>query len=209
MRVQVALDLLDIDKALDISGDVSDNVDIIEAGTPFIKAVGLDSVRKLRENFPEKTIVADLKTMDVGYLETKIASEAGANIVSVLGAAPDSTITESVRAGKEFNAEVMGDLIGVKDKVSRAKELERMGVDYVLLHTGIDQQNAGVDPLEELRAVSDAVNTKIAIAGGMNDERIRKIKSEGINIDIVIVGGFITGADDPKEASRKVKEAAL
>ena len=209
MRIQLALDVLDIDKGIELAEKAHENVDIIEAGTPFIKSVGLDSLRKLKERFPEKTLVADLKIMDVGFLETEMAAKAGANIVSVLGAAPDSTVTGCVNAAKEYGLEVMGDLIGVSDKVQRAKELVDLGVDYVLLHTGIDQQNEGVDPLESLKEISESISSKFAIAGGIDDEKIKAIKNLGINVDIVIVGGFITGSIDPKESSFKVKEAAL
>ncbi len=207
MKLQLALDVLSIEKALEICSLASDYVDIIEAGTPFIKAEGLRCVSALRSKFQEKEIVADTKTMDVGFLEAKMAFDAGAHIMSVLASAPDSTIKEAVRAGSEFGIKVMGDLIGVLDAEKRAKEIADMGVDYILVHTGIDEQNEGCDPLLRLEKVASSVSTKIAVAGGLNPQKIAQIRERGIRTDIAIVGGFITSAQDPKEAARKVKEA--
>jgi len=62
-------------------------VDIIEAGTPLIKQEGLRIISILKECFPEKLILADMKTMDAGGLEAKLAYDAGADLVTVLAVA--------------------------------------------------------------------------------------------------------------------------
>ncbi|UCE14601.1 MAG: orotidine 5'-phosphate decarboxylase, partial [Candidatus Heimdallarchaeota archaeon] len=68
-KLQIALDLRDINEAIKIAQKSAlGGVDWIEAGTPLIKATGMESVNKLRQLFPHKIIVADLKTMDASYL---------------------------------------------------------------------------------------------------------------------------------------------
>jgi hypothetical protein len=49
-------------------------VDWLEAGTPLIIAEGMNGVRALRKEFPDVPIVADLKTMDGGWLEAQMMS---------------------------------------------------------------------------------------------------------------------------------------
>ena len=61
-KLQVALDLLELDRAVQIAKEsVEGGADWLEAGTPLIKSEGMDVVRLLREKFPEQTILADMK----------------------------------------------------------------------------------------------------------------------------------------------------
>ena len=95
--LQVALDLLNADRALAIAKDaVKGGADWLEAGTPLIKSEGMDIVRQLREMFPDKIIVADMKTMDTGALETEMAAKAGADIICILAASDDGTIRDAI-----------------------------------------------------------------------------------------------------------------
>jgi 3-hexulose-6-phosphate synthase/6-phospho-3-hexuloisomerase len=126
--VQVALDLIHGDRALQIATEaVSGGVEWIEAGTPLIKSEGVEIVRKLKKAFPDKVVVADMKTIDVGGAEVEIAAKAGADVVVVLGLSSDPTITEAVLSARQYGAKVMVDLFNVKDKPARAKSAEEMG----------------------------------------------------------------------------------
>ncbi|HIE33888.1 MAG TPA: bifunctional hexulose-6-phosphate synthase/ribonuclease regulator [Candidatus Altiarchaeales archaeon] len=204
--LQVALDFMNLKRALRIAKEsVEGGVDWIEAGTPLIKAEGLNSVRKLRELFPEKKIVADMKTMDVGRIEVEMAAKAGADIVIVMGITDDSTIREAVDAGKNYGAEIMVDLMSVENMEKRAKELERMGVDYICVHVSIDQQMRGMNLIEELKKISIAVNIPVAIAGGLNSETAADAVNSGATI--VIVGGAITKAEDARKSTERIKKA--
>ncbi|RLF36853.1 MAG: bifunctional hexulose-6-phosphate synthase/ribonuclease regulator, partial [Thermoplasmata archaeon] len=116
--LQVALDLINAHRAIQIAREaIEGGADWLEAGTPLIKSEGLEIVRKLKKEFPDKTIVADMKTMDTGALEVEIASKAGADVVCILGVADDETIKEAVRASRKYGTKVMVDVIGVDDKV--------------------------------------------------------------------------------------------
>ena len=180
--LQVALDFIDFNRALKVAEEaVSGGVDWIEAGTSLIKSEGLDAVRTLRKNFPEKTIVADMKIMDVGSVEVQMAAEAGAEIVIMLGVSDDSTIREGVEAGARYGARIMVDLLNVEDMVTRAVELEKLGVDYICVHVGIDQQMRGMNPLEVLTNVVEVVNVPVAVSGGINSESSAKAVEAGAN----------------------------
>lgn len=184
---------------------VPGGIDWIEAGTPLIKSEGMDAIRELKRIFPNKKIIADMKTMDTGDFETEMASKAGADIVSILGASDDSTIKEAIKAAKKYNSEIMVDLINVKNKVDRAAEVEKMGAKYVCIHVGIDQQMKGENPLQDIKDVKEAVNITIATAGGLNSENIPDVISAGA--DIVIVGGAITKASNLLDATKIIRKS--
>ncbi len=210
-KLQVALDLRDLDEAVKIAKhSVAGGVDWLECGTPLVKAVGMDIVRTLREMFPHKTIVCDLKTMDTGFLESEMAALAGADIVCILGIAPDSTLKDAVGAGKKFGIKIHADLIGVKNPIERAIELEKIGVDYIGLHIGIDQQmRSGFDkvPYPTLKKLKESVSVPVAVAGGLNAETIPKALECGA--DILIIGGAITRSANPEQATRRLKDIIL
>ncbi len=123
MKLQVALDLVDIEEAVEIAKkSVSGGVDWIEAGTPLIKNEGMEVVKVLKDTFPDKVIVADLKTMDTGFLEVELAAKKGADVVSILGIADDATVEGAVEAGDKYHVDIMADLIGVDNLGDRAKQ---------------------------------------------------------------------------------------
>jgi 3-hexulose-6-phosphate synthase/6-phospho-3-hexuloisomerase len=190
MILQVALDFLDMGRALKVAKEVSGSADWLEAGTPLIKANGMDAIRQLKKAFPDKQIVADLKIADTGDIETEMAAKAGADVVTVLGNADDQTIIHAVEAAKNFGCKVMVDLLNVDDLDERARRAEELGADYVMVHTGIDQQMAGKDVFGDLRIVSSAVDLPIAVGGGLSlDNVVKAIAGGG---EIIIVGGTIT-----------------
>jgi 3-hexulose-6-phosphate synthase/6-phospho-3-hexuloisomerase len=204
--LQVALDVVHSERALTIAAEaVEGGVEWIEAGTPLIKSEGVEIIRMLKKAFPDKTIVADMKTIDVGGAEVEIAAKSGAEVVVVLGLSSDPTITEAVMTARKYGAKVMADLFNVPDKAARAKELEAMGVDLLCVHIGVDEQMVGGSPLAELKDVADAVSIPVAAAGGINSETAPDIVEAGASI--VIVGGAILKAADAKEATARLKTA--
>ncbi|NLF30414.1 MAG: bifunctional hexulose-6-phosphate synthase/ribonuclease regulator, partial [Planctomycetes bacterium] len=134
-KLQVALDFLELDRALAVAAAaVAGGADYIEAGTPLIKSEGLDAVRALRERFPARTIIADLKTMDAGHIEAEAAAKAGASVMTVCAAASESTIRQCVETGRQYGLAVAVDLMGVADPVAAAAAMEALGVDWVDVH---------------------------------------------------------------------------
>jgi len=206
--LQLALDFLNLKRALKVAEEAyRGGITWLEAGTPLIKSEGLDSVRKLREMFPKVVLVADIKIMDVGRIETEAAAKAGADIVCVLGVASDSTIKECIEAGKNYGVKIEADLIGIKedDIEKRAKEVEALGVDYIGVHIAIDEQMKGKNPFKRLEKITKAVKVPVACAGGINSETAHLAVKAGASI--VIVGGAINKAKEPKKATKILTKA--
>lgn len=203
--LQVALDEMNLPRALQIAKEaVEGGVDWIEAGTPLIKSEGMNAVRELRKHFPQNEIVADMKTMDTGAYETEMACKAGASVVMILAAADDGTIRDAVKAARKYGAKLSVDMLGVTDWVKRAKECEKLGVDLINVHVGVDQQMAGQNPLERLKAVAKAVNVPLQVAGGLNSESVPGVVKAGASV--VIVGGAIIKAGNVTEATKRIKK---
>jgi len=207
--VQLALDHENLSRALKVAKEaVAGGIDRLEAGTPLIKSEGLNAVRTLRKEFPSATIVADMKVMDAGRLETECAAKAGANVIHVLAVASDSTIKECIDAARRYDADVTVDLLGLTDRqamVKRAVQLEQMGAACVCVHTPIDLQMHGKEPFEDLKAVASAVKIPVAVAGGINSETAADAVKAGAKI--VIVGGAITKSPNGKKAAEDIKKA--
>src|SRR5918994_6461465 len=177
--VQISLDVVTIDEALSTAEmALRSGVDWLEAGTPLIIAEGMHGVRALRARFPETPIVADLKTMDGGYLEAEVMARAGATHVVVMARAHTETIRAVVKAGRDFGVKVMGDNLGCEDMIAGARLLEDLGCDYVVHHIGYDERRGIAargermpSPLDKLRAVVAAVNVPVQAVGGLSLEQ--------------------------------------
>lgn len=206
--LQIALDFIVLDRAIKLAEEsVLGGADWLEAGTPLIKSVGLDAVRELRKRFPNHVIVADMKIMDAGRVEAEAAAKAGANIVGVLGVASDATIKECIEAGRNYGFDVIVDMIGVQNIVERAKQVEKLGANYIGIHTAIDEQMEGISPFDKLRRVTEAVNIPVAVAGGINSETAVEAIEAGASI--IIVGGSVTKAPDARIATENIKKAMI
>ena len=206
ITLQVALDLLNGHRALQIAQESIDaGAHWIEAGTPLIKSEGMDIIRKLREKFPNNEIIADLKTMDTGSIETEMAAKAGASIISILGVSHDETIKESVLSAQKYGVKIMVDLIGVADPIKRSEQIEKLGVHYLCVHIGIDEQMRGLSPLTLLKNLGKQSSLPIAVAGGINSETVVDVIKAGAQI--IIVGGAITKARDIKKATDNILKA--
>jgi len=205
MKLQVAMDVLTTEAALELAGAVAEHVDILELGTPLIKAAGLSAITAVKEAHPDKVVLADLKTMDAGGLEAKIAFDAGADLVTVLGVADDSTIAGAVAAAKDAGKGVVVDLIGVADKVSRAQQAHDLGAELIEFHAGLDEQAKPGYSLESLLADGSAAKVPFSIAGGVNAATIEDVEKSGA--DVAVVGSGIYSASDPGAAAQKLRAA--
>ncbi len=208
--LQIALDLLSIEDAITISEEaVKGGAQWLEVGTPLIKNHGMAAVKTLRYNFPNEVIVADMKTMDTGDLEVEIAAKNGADIVSILALADDFTIKRAVNSARAHGIKIMADLIGVKNKIKRAKEVETLGVDYILIHSPVDIQKVKAQKinssLDEIIKLKKVVRIPIAAAGGISVETAPFLKEAGV--EIFVVGRAVTKAKDVTLTVRKLCKA--
>ena len=196
--VQISLDLTDLAEALATARlALRAGVDWLEAGTPLILAEGLHGVRALRAEFPDTPIVADLKTMDGGYLEAEMMAKAGATHVVVMARAHEETIRRVVDAGRDFGVKVMGDNLACPDMVAGARRLEELGCDCIVHHVGYDERRGIAargermpSPLDRLREVVSAVDVPVQAVGGLSLEQA--VRCPELGAPLVVLGAPLT-----------------
>lgn len=192
--VQISLDLTDVAEAVRTAEmAIRAGADWLEAGTPLIIAEGMRGVRELRARFPDVPIVADLKTMDGGWLEAEIMAKAGANMVVVMGQAHPETVELVVKAGRDFGIKVMGDNMAMPDPVDGARLLADLGCDFVIHHIGYDMRNLrrqrgqhAPTPLDRLREIVEAVAVPVQAVGGLTLEQATETPKYGA--PLVVIG---------------------
>ena len=212
--VQISLDVTSRDEALETARmALRAGVDWLEAGTPLILAEGLHGVGALRDAFPGVPIVADLKTMDGGYLEAEMMANAGATHVVVMARAHEETIIQVVKAGRDYGVAVMGDNLACDDMVAGAKRLEDLGCDFVIHHIGFDERRGiaarGLrmpSPLHKLREVVAAVSIPVQAVGGLSLEQA--VRTPEYGAPLVVLGAPLTiDADAFKTAEGDVESS--
>ncbi|MCM3719014.1 3-hexulose-6-phosphate synthase [Fictibacillus phosphorivorans] len=203
MMIQLALDRLSIEEAINVTRKVEHHIDWIEVGTSLIKEFGMDSVRKMKSAFPDKTIVADIKTFDNAIYEFELCFKNGADVATVMGAAPKVSIEACRDVAKRYNKQVMIDLLNTTDEqFAYLSEYE----DLVLCaHISKDEQEHGGKTGWTLPLTSNE-NVMWAVAGGISPDSFSEIMK--LNPHVVIIGSGITKAEDPEKAAKFFSENA-
>jgi len=204
--LQVALDYISLPSALAMALQVAPEVDIIEIGTPLCKAAGMEAVRAVREVCPDKLILADVKSPDVGGLEAQMAFDAGADMMTVIGGAPMATVEAALEVSKQRGKEMLMELTGVRDIIARAREWRQVGVERLVYHRGWDEQAAnrewGEEDLVTIRQIID-LGFKTTVTGGITVDRLPFF--QGLPVSIIIAGRAIHQADDPLASARQFR----
>ncbi|GAA4672396.1 3-hexulose-6-phosphate synthase [Frondihabitans cladoniiphilus] len=207
MKLQFAMDTLTTEAALELAAAAAPHVDIIELGTPLIKSAGLSAITAIKAAHPDKIVFADLKTMDAGELEADIAFSAGADLVTVLGVAGDSTIVGAVAAAKKHGKGIVVDLIGVPDKAKRAAEVVALGAEFVEMHAGLDEQAEEGFTFDTLLDDGKKSGVPFSVAGGVKVGTIASVQQSGAQV--AVAGAAIYGAPDVGAAAAELRAAIV
>ncbi len=209
MLLQLALDTPDADAMRRLLDQTAFGVDVVELGTPLLIRYGIDIVSAFKRDYPDTRILADLKIVDAGAMESSLAFDAGADIVTVLGTAHQATLKEAVAQAKRTGGQVMADLITASDlntSVLLARTLDSAGMDYICLHTAVDiqDQKDSNSTLEGIERVGSVIRRAgLAVAGGLNPRTIEHLVR--YDPDILIVGGYISRHQDPGRAIAEIR----
>jgi 3-dehydro-L-gulonate-6-phosphate decarboxylase len=206
--LQLALDYISLPAALAMAVKVAPEVDILEIGTPLCKAAGLEAIRSVRQVCPDKLILADFKTPDVGALEAQMAFDAGADMMTVIGGAALATVEQALGVARKEGKEMLMELTGVRDIVARAKQWRQLGVDRVVYHREWDEQAAGREWGEDdLITVRQLINMgfKVTVTGGLNIELLPFFQS--LPVSVIICGRAIRESPDPRASARQMRLA--
>lgn len=208
-RIQYPLDFFTRDEAMRMAAlTVEAGVTCIEAGHLLIKILGVGIVTELREEFDGIDVVADMKTMDMGAEEVRVAADAGATEVIICAAAGDGAVAAAVAEADRRQVNLMCSLMGIRNRVDRSAQLAGLGVREVIAHRGFDDSFRWQEPEQwaELGKLLELPAPKVAVAGGLDIDAVRQLAK--LDVGRIVVGTVINNADDPSAAARTVVEAA-
>src|SRR6202044_1312584 len=154
--------------------------------------------RTARELCPDTPILVDAKTVDAGDLEAEMVFGAGARLMTVLSSTSPATHAAVGKVAARFGALV------VVDTITESGKLELFPIGAV--HSPTDMRVAGDRSTAHIDAVSDIRRRgfRVALAGGLGPETLDAVLE--VEPEIVIVGGAITGADDPRRVATWIKD---
>lgn len=199
MKLQIAFDITDLDKALDIAKQVEEHSDIFEIGTLLIYKNGIKAVERFREAFPKKTLLADTKIIDRGKEAVATLASAGADWVTVMAGTGKEVIHSAATMAHQCNIKVMLDLVDAASLGQSALESKNLGADALLFHQAYDEKDALI-LLDKWEMVRGNTTLPIFVSAKINRSTIFNI----INIkpDGIIVGKSIIDADNPSEEAK-------
>jgi 3-hexulose-6-phosphate synthase len=205
MNIQLALDRMTIPEAVRMARTVHDYVDWIEVGTSLIKEFGMESIRAIKREFPDKVIVADMKTFDNAKYEFELCFKAGADVATVMGAASPITVNTCIETAEAFGTTVMIDLLHTS--LEQQAAILQYNQAVPCLHVSKDEQEhtgsmlqgrnpAGANALPE--------GQRFAMAGGITQKSLPGLLK--FKPFILIIGSAITNAADPRQAAFEIRQ---
>ncbi len=205
--IQLALDYIELEPALAMAQMVREQIDVFEIGTPLCKAEGMRAVRAVREQFPDKLILADMKSPDVGGLEAKIAFDAGADWMTVMGSAAPATIRNALQEAKTRGKVAFVEMTGVRDILAAAQEWQELGAEYLVYHREWDAGVAGRQwTPNDYRILKCLIDTgfKLNVAGHITIELLSFFK--GLPLTVITVGREVREAPEPVVAAQRFRD---
>jgi 3-dehydro-L-gulonate-6-phosphate decarboxylase len=204
--LQFALDFITLPPAIAVASKTAPHVDIFEIGTPLCKAAGIEAISAVREVCPDNLILADFKTPDVGWLEAKMAFDAGADLMTVIGGAPMATVESALKTANEYGKEVLMELTGVRDIIAYAKEWRQVGIEWMVYHRGWDEEASNrqwsQSDLDTIQRLID-MGFKVTVTGGITLDSIPFFQS--IPVTAIITGRAIHAAKDPVASAMDIR----
>ncbi|MCA1915105.1 bifunctional 5,6,7,8-tetrahydromethanopterin hydro-lyase/3-hexulose-6-phosphate synthase [Methanospirillum hungatei] len=203
--LQVALDIVDLGKLRSVLSSLPENDHlIIEAGTPLIKKFGLNVISEIRAVKPNAFIVADMKILDTGNLEARMAADSSADAVVMSGLAPASTIEKAIIEARKTGIYSVIDMLNVEDPVGLIASL-KVKPDIVELHRAIDAEHTS-HAWGNIGDIKKAAGGKllVATAGGIRVPVVKEALKTGA--DILVVGRAITASKDVRHAAEEFLE---
>ena len=193
MKLQISFDLIDLDKAIAIGTEVAPYADIIDVGTILIYHYGINAVKRFKETFPDKIILADTKIVDRGKEITELFAQVGTDWVTVMAGTSSHVIHATTTAAHNENMKVMLDLIDSDSVGQSALEAKNLGVDALLFHQPYSEKESLIF-LDKWDLIKGNTQLPIFVSAKINRENVDKIVA--LRPDVIIVGLSITDAEN-------------
>ncbi|MDM8214450.1 orotidine 5'-phosphate decarboxylase / HUMPS family protein [Enterococcus hirae] len=202
MKLQAAIDRVDLADAVVLAAKLN-TADIVEVGTSLIKDYGLEAVREIKKVIGTSQLLADIKTIDEGEYEFRQFFDAGADILTVMGASSPETLEICYQVTQEYEKEMLIDLL--ECSAERIAKIAHFKEAIYGMHFSKD---SGRD-IDVVKEVNQFIRThpaikRLALAGSLNLEKVKKLQKTPL--EIAIVGSAIVSSTRPANEIKKFKE---
>lgn len=203
--LQVALDLVELSRVRSVLSQLPDSDHLlIEVGTPLVKKFGAQVVKEIRKVRPSSFVVLDLKTLDTGNLEVRLAADATADAVVISGLAPKNTIEIGIKEARKTGIHSIIDMLNVPDPLEVLKSLSELP-DVVEMHRAIDleAEKHNWEVIADIKKLAESSPRRllVAVAGGIRVDTVAEALQSGA--DIVVTGRAITASKDIRDAAEQ------
>ena len=200
MKLQIALDLLDLQKCLDIAKTVESYADSFQIGLPLLLKEGMNAIEQFRTAFPHKEIFAETQIINHEQDITSMSLKAGATWVSVMAGTTKEVIHAVSSLASQKNKFVIMDLFNASSMGQSAMDAKKLGVDALLYHNVYNENNENEFAIEEWDDLRGNSKLPIYIRANINRDNIAFILS--LKPDALIIGKAITQAKNPAEEAQ-------
>ena len=205
--LQVALDHTDLESAIESARLLAPELDVLEAGTILCYAEGLEAVRRIRREFAQHIVLADLKVADAGGVVANEAFSSGADWMTVICCATIATIARALEVARNNKGDIQIELYG-NWTFEEARQWRDTGIEQVVYHRSRDAAAAGQGWLDSDRDRIQCLSSmgfQVSVTGGLSPEDTGFFRD--IPVKAFIAGRSLYAADNPVLAARQFREA--
>lgn len=205
-KIILALDLENMEKALQVVEDVSEHINTIKIGYPLVLSEGLESISLVKERI-DCRVIADFKVADIpstNSMITDLTFKAGADAIIVHGFVGRDSVEASVETADNYGKDVF--LLTEMSHPGASQFLQNVSEDVA--HMGVDlgmnkfvAPSTRLDRLAKIREIvsrdSMIISPGVGVQGG---DPARTLEFA----DALIIGRSIYNSQDPEKAVKSI-----
>lgn len=195
MKLQIAFDVLDVEKCLDIAKSVEMYADSFEIRSSLLLKHGISIIELFKSTFPNKELFVETQIVSHPHDIVPMCLKAGADWVSVMAGTTQQIIHGTSTLAGQKNKWVTLDLLDANSIGQAAMDAKRLGVDAILYHNIYDGQDEASFAMEEWDDLKGNTNLPIYITSNIDRNNINFILR--LLPDVIVIGKTITQTADP------------
>ena len=149
MKLQIAFDVLDLDKCLDIAQRVDMYADSFEIRSSLLMKHGITVIEQFKAHFPNKELFVETQIVSHVQDIVPMCIKAGADYISIMAGTTQQMIHSASIAAHQKKKCITLDLLDAHSIGQAAMDAKKLGVDALLYHNIYDHQDGAPFAMEE------------------------------------------------------------
>jgi 3-hexulose-6-phosphate synthase len=197
MKLQIAFDVLDLEKCLDIAKSVETYADSFEIRSSLLLKYGIHIIEQFKSTFPNKELFVETQIVSHAQDIVPMCIKAGADWVSVMAGTTQEIIHGVSILANQKKKSVTLDLLDANSIGQAAMDAKRLGIDALLYHNVYDHQDEASFAMEEWDELRGNSTVPIYITSNIDRDNINFIIS--LQPNVIVIGKTITTSANPAE----------